>query len=90
MDSDEDNREVLDAPARQGTRPVNLEQKVHMVSYMEQHTYFAQGEFTKPMGMLAHQRQWEDLAEDLNTIPDGARKSVAQWVKVSLPVLPLQ
>ena len=60
------------------------EQKLHMISYMERHTFFAQGEFTKAMGKLAHQRQWDELAKVLNTIPNGARKSVEQWTKVSI------
>lgn len=62
---------------------VTEEQKAFLVSYMERHTLFAQGEFTKAMGKLAHMDQWRRLVEELNKIPNGCQKTVTQWMTVS-------
>ena len=60
------------------------DQKVYLVTYMENHQAFCQGEFVGVQGRVNLRNQWERLTAALNNVPYGASKTVEQWQTVSL------
>jgi len=59
--------------------PATEDQKLFLVSYMETHVAFSQGEFQTAMGKEDLRRKWKSLAETLNGIPLGSEKTPKQW-----------
>lgn len=57
----------------------------HLISYMEDHEFFAKQEIDK-LGLYgndAFKNMWVNLAHELNSFDDGMQKTAKQWQKVS-------
>lgn len=53
----------------------------HLVTYMSNHAAFATGKLLGARGKPAHDAQWQQLTEQLNSMV-GPTKSIEGWKKV--------
>lgn len=58
------------------------DQKQFLVSYMERHPEFSQREFNSIQGAQHFRQTWDNLSAMLNEVPNGAHKTVDQWMRV--------
>lgn len=53
-----------------------------LITYMENHTAFATGKLLGARGKPAHDLQWQQLTDQLNSL-DGPSKGTEGWKKIS-------
>ncbi|XP_025160791.1 uncharacterized protein LOC112589928 [Harpegnathos saltator] len=53
-----------------------------LVKYMESHSEFATNKYLTKDCKIHHAKQWEQLAEMLNALPAGNKKTLKQWQTV--------
>lgn len=63
--------------------PINGTQKDILVEFMKQHEDLQSGKFTREFTFKKAQNLWNEIAEQLNAVPGGARKEWKMWRKVS-------
>jgi ABC-type bacteriocin/lantibiotic exporter with double-glycine peptidase domain len=62
---------------------INKRQKELLVEFLQNHSDLLKGKFTSTFTHRKAKQLWEEIAYQLNEIPNGANKSWDQWRKVS-------